>query len=206
MARTSKSRGALPFQMRSGNETPYKLFGGLKKKIMKGVANFTQKTGLMDKALGVTGVQPGEGAQTPEQQAMVDQRIQTMRTGGVGAMNQALGGKVMPRTAFDSPMFKKQTPYNKLSCEYRSPMKAADVTLVRGQYDATSGKGTAKYGQIAKSRAFSDMSQSIADATSSAYSNSLRKKKREWKKDKKFQKWLNRKRRGWKDVGRWGTV
>ena len=47
----------------------------------------------------------------------------------------------------ETPMEKRgYTPYTKP--EYSSPMKAADATLVRGAYDAASGKGSAKYAVI----------------------------------------------------------
>ena len=48
-----------------------------------------------------------------------------------------------------------------------SPLRGADAVLVRGAYDAASGKGTTKYGQIAKARAFGDIAETIGKTTAS---------------------------------------
>lgn len=50
------------------------------------------------------------------------------------------------------PFMKKQTSFKKYSGE--SPLKAADATLVRGAYDAASGKGTLKYAQVAQAKLY----------------------------------------------------
>ena len=97
----------------------------------------------------------------------------------------------------ETPMAKKgYTPYTKP--EYSSPMKAADATLVRGAYDAASGKGSAKYAVTAQSRAISEMTQSGAIARLRAEkkkrkATSMRAQKRQAKDVMKFDKWLDKK-------------
>ena len=196
MARTSKSRGSVPFQMRSGNNgTPYKFLGKALRKVGGGVTKllgggagaakvggFIGGGGLGGMALGKMGV-PGAGMNDPR--------------GGTGIINSVAQAR-MNADMMGTPMAKKDA----------SPYKRAYLSkgLDTGMYDAISGKGTKKYGDIAKARAFTNMSKSIASATASMHANSLRKAKKDWKKDKKFQKWLNRKEKGWKDRSRWGSV
>jgi hypothetical protein len=207
MARTSKSRGVTPFQMRSGNSgTPYKFLG----KIGKAV------TGVMGGAVGGLAGKlfgGGGGAQTPGQQTAMDQKIQSMRSGGFGSHAFGPGGATgmlnrSPMAKKDASHMKDASPYKAYKCGPSSPLKRAYLSkgLDTGMYDAISGKGTKKYGDIAKARAFTNISKSIASATANIHANSLRKAKRDWKKDKKFQKWLNRKEKGWKDRSRWGSV
>ena len=208
MARTSKSRGATPFQMRSGNNgTPYKFLGKLVKGI-GGLAGKAAKSGLMGPVamLGSNllnrggGGDPASGAAVAPGGSMIPDAAQ-MRM-----KKDMMGGTPMVKK--DASYMKDASPYKAYKCGPSSPLKRAYLSkgLDAGMYDAISGKGTKKYGDIAKARAFTNMSKSIASATASAYSNSLRKAKKDWKKDKKFQKWLNRKEKGWKDTKRWGSV
>ena len=113
-----------------------------------------------------------------------------------------------PMVKKDASHMKDASPYKAYKCGPSSPLKRAYLSkgLDTGMYDAISGKGTKKYGDIAKARAFTNISKSIASATANIHANSLRKAKKDWKKDKKFQKWLNRKEKGWKDRERWGSV
>jgi hypothetical protein len=99
----------------------------------------------------------------------------------------------------ETPMEKRgYTPYTKP--EYSSPMKAADATLVRGAYDAASGKGSAKYAVTAQSRAISEMTQSAAQIVGKLRAErkrrkaaSMRAQKRHAKDAMKFDKWLDKK-------------
>ena len=65
-------------------------------------------------------------------------------------------------------------PYEHPSHYKKSPFKT-DAILVRGAYDAASGKGTRKYGQIAKSRAFADMVDSVESTVNRSAAAQLRK-------------------------------
>tara|TARA_X000001388_G_scaffold67868_2_gene55325 strand:- start:282 stop:911 length:630 start_codon:yes stop_codon:yes gene_type:complete len=204
MARTSKSRGVSAFQMRSGN-SPHKFLG----KINKAISNVAGKVfggggGGAEAAPVDSYGRPNRGMENPANP------INKLR--GVGGF----GGGMMGGNMLGGPgsgMLKKEqgyTPYKKVGFSCSSPLKGADAILVRGAYDAESGKGTAKYGQIAKSRAFT----SIAKTTGKTFGHlaaqhkikkeaerraSLSYKKTQWKKDAKFEKWKERKGKGWKD-------
>tara|TARA_R110002020_G_scaffold305260_2_gene521049 strand:+ start:9094 stop:9723 length:630 start_codon:yes stop_codon:yes gene_type:complete len=208
MARTSKSRGAAAFKMRSGNNSsPNKFLKGLGKKVMGGVAN----------VLGIGG-RGGGGADMAANAEM--QGVQSRMPAG-GAL---FGNSGMPMTAMTGmmgkpnlpsggPMYKKAgyTPYKKVGCA--SPMKT-DAILVRGAYDAASGKGTKKYGDISKARAFTSISKTTGETFGYLVAQrkmkkdaerraSLKHQKRQWKKDAKFEKWKDRKGKGWKDKMRY---
>ena len=68
--------------------------------------------------------------------------------------------------------------------------------LVRGAYDAASGKGTRKYGQIAKSRAFADMVDSVESTVNRSARVQLRKARARSRKTvrshDKFANWRER--------------
>ena len=102
----------------------------------------------------------------------------------------------------DSPNKKKEgfTPYKKGN--WSSPMKY-NAGLVQSQYDATSGKGTLKYGQIAPARAFGDIAQTIGSTAGALHARSYRRAKRDVKKQMKINKFVDRKERGWKDKMRY---
>ena len=207
MARTSKSRGIKSFQMRSGN-SPNKFLRGLGKKISKTVGNVASK---------VMGGGGGSSRTPEEQRALVDQMVadsgaRARMGGGFGSFARLplTGGSVFGGGGVNlpggGPMTKKKkvgfTPYKASYC--KSPLRKDFLSygLDKGQYDATSGKGTVKYGNIAKSRAFANISHSIADTVNrieAGRTPTLRDQKRDWKKSQKFNKWLNRKRKGWKD-------
>ena len=86
-------------------------------------------------------------------------------------------------------------PYEHPSHYKKSPFKT-DAILVRGAYDAASGKGTRKYGQIAKSRAFADMVDSVESTVNRSASVQLRKARARSKKTvrshDKFANWRER--------------
>ena len=71
-----------------------------------------------------------------------------------------------------------------------------DALLVRGAYDAASGKGTRKYGQIAKSRAFADMVDSVERTTNRSskvqLSKARRRSKRTVRSNDKFENFRER--------------
>ena len=125
MARTSKSRGAVPFKMRSGNRpSPNKFLGA-----MTGMVG-----GLMGNRGGGAQPQlrsggPMSGGQMGGQMGpgMLAQNLQhKFGGGGMGGMR---GG----------PMTKKEAPYKRIACAKRSPMKAADATLIKAYKDAMTG-------------------------------------------------------------------
>tara|TARA_X000001382_G_scaffold130963_1_gene128233 strand:+ start:3687 stop:4241 length:555 start_codon:yes stop_codon:yes gene_type:complete len=179
MARTSKSRGSIPFSMRSGNKpSPNKFLKGLGKKMVGGINKV-----FGGGAQQAVGIQPGEGGGMTgrEAQMMANQRMM----GKMNVSNLPPGGALYG----GGPMPKKEgyTPYK------------TDAILVRGAYDAASGKGTAKYGQIAKARALGDMSRDVGETAGVLYGDSYRAGKKDIKKDMKLNKFEDRKSKGWKD-------
>tara|TARA_R100000315_G_C5233252_1_gene144296 strand:+ start:1276 stop:1908 length:633 start_codon:yes stop_codon:yes gene_type:complete len=205
MSRTSKSRGSAPFQMRSGNRpSPHKFLG----KLVKGASNVASKIfggggGGAEAAPVDNYGRPNRGMENP---ANPSNKLRGMGGFGGGMMGgNMLGGP--------SAMAKKEqgyTPYKKVGFSCPSPLKGADAVLVRGAYDAESGKGTAKYGQIAKSRAFTSIAKTSGQTfgylaaqhkmkKEAERKASLSYKKQQWKKDAKFEKWKERKGKGWKD-------
>jgi hypothetical protein len=84
-----------------------------------------------------------------------------------------------------------------------TPMKRFYGQLVTGAYDAASGKGTTKYGQIAKARAFGDIAETIGETTASWARVQAPKRRISMKKNLKNQMKTNklrqRKSKGWKD-------
>ena len=125
-------------------ESPYKFLG----KLVKGIG------GAVGGAVGGIGKLLGGGGGGQSIKMTPDM----MRSGfmpGIGAMGMLAGGKQ------GIPFMKKSkgyTPYKKTTG--KSPFKT-DAILVKGAYDAASGKGTAKYGQIAPARAWADMVDSV---------------------------------------------
>lgn len=124
MARTKKSRGVSAFQMRSGNRPSPHKFG------------FLRNVGTM--AANMLGGGGGGGAQPQLRSGgpmsggqmgpgMLAQNLQhKFGGGGMGGMR---GG----------PMAKKEAPYKRIACAKRSPMKAADATLIKAYKDAMTG-------------------------------------------------------------------
>ena len=183
MARTSKSRGSIPFSMRSGNKpSPNKFLKGLVKKVGTGINKVFG--GAAQQAVGI---QPGEGGGMTgrEAQMMADQRMM----GKMNVSNLPPGGALYG----GGPMPKKEgyTPYK------------TDAILVRGAYDAASGKGTAKYGQIAKARALGNISRDVGETAGALHGDSYRAGKKDIKKDMKLNKFEDRKSKGWKDKMRY---
>ena len=131
MARTSKSRGAVPFKMRSGNRpSPNKFLGGL----VKSAGNFLGGGGIAGmgiRALGggdpFQGMRPGGGGISAAQGVMG----KFMR----GPQGPTVGG------GRGGPMVKKEAPYKRIACAKRSPMKAADTGLIKAYSDAMRGHG-----------------------------------------------------------------
>ena len=205
MARTSKSRGAVPFKMRSGNASPYKFLGKALRKVGGGVSKLlgggkgAQKVGgfiggggLGGMALGAAGV-PGAGMGA---------------AGGPG--NMGLSGVLGAPTAdiaarsTQTMMFQKErgyTPYKQTKAS--SPLKGADPILVSGARDAATGFGTAKYGKIAGARAWTDMVDTVEDTVNKSSKARLAKGRRAQKRaDKSFAKYGQwHKRR--EERGRW---
>ena len=176
MARTSKSRGSIPFSMRSGNKpSPNKFLKGLGKKVVGGINKV-----FGGGAQQAVGIQPGEGGGMTgrEAQMMADQRMM----GKMNVSNLPPGGAL-----YGGPMAKKEgyTPYK------------TDAILVRGAYDSASGKGTAKYGQIAKARAHGDISREVGETTgivsADIQRSNIRNQKQNWKEQAKLDKWKQKK-------------
>ena len=88
---------------------------------------------------------------------------------------------------------KGYSPYKK--GKWSSPLKT-DAILVKGAYDAASGKGTAKYGQIAQARAFTDMVDSVERTVNRSSAAQLQKdktrSKRTVKAHDKYADWRER--------------
>tara|TARA_R100001510_G_C7638500_1_gene196339 strand:+ start:1078 stop:1671 length:594 start_codon:yes stop_codon:yes gene_type:complete len=111
-------------------------------------------------------------------------------TSNTGAIAPGMG--MLQGVSGMGPMNKKTgyTPYKTIS-----PMKT-DALLVRGAYDAASGKGTRKYGQIAKSRAFADMVDSVERTTNRSskvqLSKARRRSKRTVRSNDKFENFRER--------------
>tara|TARA_Y100000004_G_scaffold97420_1_gene109053 strand:+ start:186 stop:686 length:501 start_codon:yes stop_codon:yes gene_type:complete len=129
MARTSKSRGAVPFKMRSGNRpSPNKFLGGL----VKSAGNFLAGGGVA--GMGVRALSGGDP-------------FQGMRPGGggvgaaQGVMAKFMRGPQGPTVGGGrgGPMVKREAPYKRIACAKRSPMKAADATLIKAYSDAMTG-------------------------------------------------------------------
>lgn len=103
---------------------------------------------------------------------------------GIGSMGMLAAGPFMR---------KKRIGYKPY--ETPSPMKT-DVMLVRGAYDAASGKGARKYGQIAKARAFADMVDSVERTTNRSSRVQLmkarRRSKRTVRSNDRFANWRER--------------
>ena len=218
MARTNK-KGGNTARLKHGS--PNKFLKGLGRKIGGAVSSVGQKIGG---ALGIGGSSGGgEMLGGGDPVAGMGQLLEK-NYGEGGALFGGMGGGQanLPGAA---PMMKKEgyTPYkhgmscgckNSCLCANRSPMKGADPTLVRGAYDAASGKGTVKYGQIAKARAFTDISKTIGATAGTLHAKrkakkhaemiaSTKYKKAQWKKDAKFEKWKEKKGKGWKDKMRY---
>ena len=186
MARTSKSRGSIPFSMRSGNKpSPNKFLKGLVKKVGTGINKV-----FGGSAQQAVGIQPGEGTGMGgrEVQAMANQRVMQAMQPGMNKSNLPQGGAL-----YGGGFTKKEgyTPYK------------TDAILVRGAYDAASGKGTAKYGQIAKARALGNISREVGETAGALHGDSYRAGKKDIKKRKKLNKFEDRKSKGWKDKMRY---
>ena len=101
-------------------------------------------------------------------------------------------------------MFQKErgyTPYKQTKAS--SPLKGADPILVSGARDAATGFGTAKYGQIAGARAWTDIVDTVEDTVNKGSKARLAKGRRAQKRaDKsfaKYGKWHKRR----EERGRW---
>ena len=207
MARTSKSRGSIPFELRSGNKpSPNKFLGGLGKKI--GGAMMGAAGGLFGGLAGkVGGKLFGGGGGGPAS------AIQASRAGAGGALYGGMNKpNLPPGGGFHEQIQQRVSGLTKK--EGYTPYKT-DAILVRGAYDASSGKGTTKYGNIAKARALGNISKEIGETAGVVSSNirakrkieresDIKHKKKEWKKDRKFEGWKKRKETGWKDNIRYG--
>jgi hypothetical protein len=195
MARTSKSRGKVPFQMRSGNASPYKFLGKLAKKVVGGVAKVGNKLGIGGKNDPVAGAL---GMQKP-------QMLKDMRNIPIPGTAFNTGGNItqgarMPSFMDTNPFMKKEegyTPYKQLKAS--SPLKGADPILVKGARDAATGFGTAKYGQIAGARAWTDMVDTVEDTVNRSSKAKLAKNRRASKRYTKSKEdmnaWLQRRNR-----------
>ncbi len=111
---------------------------------------------------------------------------------GVGSFHAVQGMGPMTKKGKKPIGFK---PYKHPSHYKKSPFKT-DAILVRGAYDAASGKGTRKYGQIAKSRAFADMVDSVESTVNRSAAAQLRKSRARSRKTvrshDKFANWRER--------------
>jgi len=194
MARTSKSRGVTPFQMRSGNASPYKFLGGVGKFLKKAVNTtpvgmaINAATGNKDAAtFGNVGakIMGGGGAAGA---------VQGVATNPVAAAAQQKamvgGGMVTPSAMIQRNEFEKR---NSPITQRRSPLKATDRVLVEGAYDAASGHGTVKYGATAGARAWTDMVNTVEDTVNRSSKAMAAKDRRRQKvydrSRKKYRRW-----------------
>tara|TARA_R110002020_G_scaffold16533_2_gene58373 strand:- start:520 stop:1212 length:693 start_codon:yes stop_codon:yes gene_type:complete len=189
MARTSKSRGAGPFQMRSGNKSPYKFLG----KALRKVGSKLGIGGGNDPVAGAPGAQrPSVG---PGGAGLVDAKGNRMSfTDRARADMEARKANPMMNM---NPFMKKEkgyTPYKQLKAS--SPLKGADPILVKGARDAATGFGTVKYGQIAGARAWTDMVDTVEDTVNRSSKTKLAKNRRASKRYTKSKEdmnaWLHR--------------
>ena len=130
MARTKKSRGVSAFQMRSGNRPSPHKFG-----FLKNVALGPMGT-MAANMLGGRGGGPGGAAHGAMAGA----------GGGMGGMMGGMFAQKFGRPQGPTvgggrggPMVKKEAPYKRIACAKRSPMKAADATLIKAYKDAMTG-------------------------------------------------------------------
>jgi hypothetical protein len=195
--------------MRSGN-SPNKFLKGLGKKAL----------GVMGGAAGKLLGGGGGGGRASEEQVLAAQRTGALTRGGGGIWGG--GDPNLPGGMFNTKhpilqqgapgmtpgAFPKRIGFKKYNCPVcPSPLKGADAVLVRGAYDAASGKGTTKYGQIAKARAFSDITKTIGETTASWARVQAPKRRISMKKNLKNQMKTNklrqRKSKGWIDKMRY---
>ena len=180
MARTSKSRGAGGFKMRSGNASPYKFLGGVGK--------------FLKKAVNSTPMGMGINALTGNTSAPTFGNVGENLMGGSGAVPPAAAAGIQQSIAgAGTAMMKKN----------KSPMKAADAILVSGAYDAASAHGTKAMGQIAEARALGDMVNSVEETVNrSSKAQNVKDRRRQKVQDRshhKYGKFRERKGDEWYD-------
>tara|TARA_Y100000593_G_scaffold5565_2_gene10953 strand:- start:7237 stop:8007 length:771 start_codon:yes stop_codon:yes gene_type:complete len=175
MARTSKSRGAVPFKMRSGNASPYKFLGKALRSIGGAVSKGARSVfggGGGGVATGVPGVGMAGGMMRAGGGPM---------SGGPDPLGLGKGrgpgqpGYMGMMAKVGMPFMKKEkgySPYTKPKS--KSPFKT-DAILVKGAGKAASANDTAKYAIIAKSRAFSDMVDSVEKTVNRSAAAQLKK-------------------------------
>ncbi len=130
-------------------KSPYKCLGKALRNMSRGANRLMGRRG-------------GGGAKPTGDPSAAAQTMPCLGLGGVMGAGTTGGGVGMPPgmggitgVSGMGPMNKKGKksvgfkPYEHPSHRKKSPFKT-DATLVRGAYDAASGKGTRKYGQIAK--------------------------------------------------------
>lgn len=190
MARTNKrggnTAGLRGFQAYHKPGTPMKFLGGVGK--------------FLKKAVNTTPIGMGINALRGKTDAPTFGNIGEKLMGGGGndpvaaaqAAQAGVGATQMGGMGANAPMMKKEgfTPYKK-----PTPFKT-DTTLVSGAYDAASGMGTAKYGQIAQARAFGDMVGSVEETVNRSAKAQLKKDrtraKRTQRAHNKYGKWKER--------------
>ena len=155
MARTGKSRGSIPFQMRSGNSSPNKFLnlGNIGRGLLGGVGS------MAGRLFG------GRGGGAQGEVALKQPKAGAIWGGGGPNLPGGAPGMATGPLAKRSGYKKYQQKMCPSPCP--SPMKGADAVLVRGAYDAASGKGTTKYGMIAKTRAMGNISRIIGETVAS---------------------------------------
>ena len=192
MARTSKSRGTGPFQMRSGNKSPYKFLGKALRKVGGGVSKLLGgRGGAQGAAAGVPGVGMAGGMMRAGGGPMSGGPDPLGLGKGRGPGNMGLSSVLGAPTAdiaarsAQTMMFQKErgyTPYKQTKAS--SPLKGADPILVSGARDAATGFGTAKYGQIAGARAWTDIVDTVEDTVNKGSKARLAKGRRAQKKSR----------------------
>jgi len=176
-------------------KSPYKFLGKALRKMGRGANRLMGRRGGRE---AMSAGDPSAAAQTMPGMGIGGMMGGGMTGGGVG-MPPGMGG--ITGVSGMGPMNKKGKksvgfkPYEHPSHHKKSPFKT-DAILVRGAYDAASGKGTRKYGQIAKSRAFADMVDSVESTVNRSASAQLRKSRARSRKTvrshDKFANWRER--------------
>jgi len=180
MARTNKKGG----NTAGLKGSPFKIFG----------LGGTKVGGFLNKAFNSTPIGMGVNALRGKTDAPTFGGVGEKLMGG-GGMNPAMdpaNAAQMGGVGAGAPMMKKEgfTPYKK-----STPFKT-DATLVKGAYDAASGMGTDKYGQIAQARAFGDMVDTVEDTVNKSskaqYQKDRRRSKRKTRSDERYADWRER--------------
>ena len=168
--------------------------------------------GLASRAAGLGSKLLGKDSKTPEGRREIEEIVGQHGIRGIfgGGRPNLPGGSPVEGKVYSGAPGMSPGPLAKRAGfkKYKggmcpTPMKRFYGQLVTGAYDAASGKGTTKYGQIAKARAFGDIAETAGETTASWARVQAPKRRISMKKNLKNQMKTNklrqRKSKGWKD-------